>query len=66
LNTPGEDIPLLLQEYVEKGKQISQSVYEICIYGNGITREEAFNMTYKERKMICKIIDKKRKAENNN
>ena len=52
----------MLQEYVETCKKITHSIYQICIYGNGITREEAFQMTYKERKIFLSILEEKAKA----
>ena len=33
------------------------------LYGNGITREEAFNLTYDERVELIKLMEEKVKAE---
>jgi hypothetical protein len=61
LNTPGEDISFLLQEYVDTGNQITNSIYQILLYGGGMTREEGFQLTYQERSAIVKLIDEKMK-----
>lgn len=45
------------------GNQISKSVYQILLYGSGLTREEAFNMSYHERTDFVKLIEEKLKAE---
>ena len=56
----------MLQEYVEICKKITYSIYQICIYGNGITREEAFQMTDKERRIFLDILEEKAKAQSGN
>jgi hypothetical protein len=65
LNTPGEEIPFLLQEYIETGKKITNSIYQIMLYGGGMTREEGFHLTYNERAEIVKMIDEKLKNSTN-
>jgi hypothetical protein len=34
----------------------------MILYGNGLTREEAFAMSYNERKMYMKMLEEKIKA----
>lgn len=42
------------------GKATEEEVYSICIYsGGGITREEGFRLSHKERKQIMKILKDK-------
>ena len=59
LATPGHEIPDVLQEYKNEGRSIEEEIYSICIFSQGgITREEAFRLSPRERKDILKIIKK--------
>ena len=51
---------------MDAGKKISTSIYQIILYGNGITREEAFAMTYNERVEFSKLIEEKIKSGSSN
>lgn len=57
LATPAEDIPHVLQEYVDEARALTDQIYEICWYmRGGVSREEAWQLSHRERKKIMKLI----------
>lgn len=57
LATPAEEIALVLQEYVDEARMLTDQIYDICWYmRGGVTREEAWQLSLRERKKIMKLI----------
>lgn len=63
MNTPGEEVGFLIQEYEDTGKSILKNSYEICMASEGtVSREDIFRMSFAERELLVEIIKEKNEA----
>lgn len=57
MNSTPEETQQYLQELASESKALTKQLYEMCWFMRGsITREEAWALSYQERKMISEII----------
>jgi hypothetical protein len=58
LAATAEEIPYLLQEYVDETRALVKQITQICWYmRGGYTREEAWQLSPKERKEAMDLIE---------
>lgn len=59
MRTPPEKIEEMIDSIRQDAKAFIKTIADIVIYGNGISYNEAWNMSYEERKIIVDSIEEK-------
>lgn len=65
MNTPADKRDYILLEFQELEQKILKEIYQMCWFMRGsITRSEAFEMGFLERKVVWEIINENIKRTN--
>jgi len=59
LQVPPEEIEATVNKINDDAKALIKEVAEIVIYGNGITCNDVWNMSYEERQIIVDVLTTK-------
>ena len=59
MQVPLEEIEATVKKINDDAKALLKEVAEIVVYGNGITYNEVWNMSYEEREIIIDVLSTK-------
>tara|TARA_B000000532_G_C18663189_1_gene317708 strand:+ start:368 stop:586 length:219 start_codon:yes stop_codon:yes gene_type:complete len=59
LQVPPQEIEATVNKANDDAKALLKEVAEIAVYGNGITYNECWNMSYEERQIIVDVLTTK-------